>query len=132
MSNAGVTTLTDASANANNGTLSNFALTGTASNWLASSPIVTGSNCAVLSSSSFAVDSNVNLYPIPTNGTLNIDLNNLTNVSVSVYDINGRVILNKDLSGNENSVDLSNFQTGIYLFKIKSSEGEINKKVVKK
>lgn len=132
LSNAGVTTLTDASANANNGTLSNFALTGTASNWLASSPIVTGSNCTVLSSSSFAVDSNVNLYPNPTNGTLNIDLNNLTNVSVSIYDINGRVILNKDLSGNENSVDLSNFQTGMYLFKIKSSEGEINKKVVKK
>ena len=132
LSNAGINTLTDASANANNGTLSNFALTGTASNWLASSPIVTGSNCTVLSSSSFAVDSNVNLYPNPTNGTLNIDLNNLTNVSVSIYDINGRVILNKDLSGNENSVDLSNFQTGMYLFKIKSSEGEINKKVVKK
>ena len=41
-------------------------------------------------------------------------------------------ILNRDLSDNENSVDLSNFQTGMYLFKIKSSEGEINKKVVKK
>lgn len=132
LSNAGINTLTDASANANNGTLSNFGLTGTTSNWLASSPIVTGTNCTVLSSSSFDVASNVNLYPNPTNGTLNIDLNNLTNVSVSVYDLNGRVILNRDLSDNENSVDLSNFQTGMYLFKIKSSEGEINKKVIKK
>jgi hypothetical protein len=41
--NSTVTTLTDATANANNGTLTNFALTGATSNWLAGSPITTGS-----------------------------------------------------------------------------------------
>jgi len=41
--NSTVTTLTDATANANNGTLTNFALTGATSNWLAGSPVTTGS-----------------------------------------------------------------------------------------
>ncbi|KIM09722.1 MAG: hypothetical protein KU29_00220 [Sulfurovum sp. FS06-10] len=41
--NSTVTVLTDATVNANNGTLTNFALTGTTSNWLAGSPVTTGS-----------------------------------------------------------------------------------------
>jgi alpha-tubulin suppressor-like RCC1 family protein len=42
--NVGVTTLTDATSNAYNGTLSsNFALTGANSNWLAGSPVTSGS-----------------------------------------------------------------------------------------
>jgi hypothetical protein len=41
--NAGVTTATDASANAFTGTLTNFALTGSASNWVSGSPVIIGS-----------------------------------------------------------------------------------------
>lgn len=41
--NSTVTTLTDATTNANNGTLTNFVLTGSTSNWLAGSPVTTGS-----------------------------------------------------------------------------------------
>ena len=40
--NTAVTTLTDATANANNGTLNGFDLTGSTSNWLAGSPVTTG------------------------------------------------------------------------------------------
>ncbi|MBP7500698.1 MAG: T9SS type A sorting domain-containing protein [Chryseobacterium sp.] len=40
-----VTTLTDETGNSTSVTLNNFALTGTQSNWLLSSPIVTGTSC---------------------------------------------------------------------------------------
>ena len=129
--NSAITTLIDSSVSPNNGTLSNFSLSGTTSNWLAGSTIVTGTNCAVLSSSSFDITSKINIYPNSSNGKINVDVKNLTNVSVSVYDLNGRSILNKELTANENSFDISNFHTGIYLFIIKSSEGEIVKKVIK-
>ncbi len=86
---------------------------------------------AILSITNFDVSENIIVYPNPTNGNVNIMVNNLTNVSVSVYDLNGRTILNKELSANENTVDISNFQTGMYLFRIKSSEGEVVKKVIK-
>ena len=46
--NTGVTTLTDATTNANNGTLNNFILTGATSNWVAGSPVTTGNLCFVL------------------------------------------------------------------------------------
>ena len=42
-SNTTVASLIDATANANNGSLTNFALTGASSNWLSGSPVTTGS-----------------------------------------------------------------------------------------
>ena len=45
--NAGVTTLTDYSGTSNNGTLTNFALTGTTSNWVASAADITSSGVAL-------------------------------------------------------------------------------------
>lgn len=42
MSNPLITNLTDASGNSNNGTLNNFALTGTTSNWIAPGAVVSG------------------------------------------------------------------------------------------
>jgi hypothetical protein len=42
-SNSSITTLTDASANANTGTLTGFALTGTVSNWVSPGAVTTGS-----------------------------------------------------------------------------------------
>jgi cytochrome oxidase assembly protein ShyY1 len=46
--NAGVTTLTDATANANNGTLNNFALTGATSNWVAPGGVTSGISCGAV------------------------------------------------------------------------------------
>ncbi len=45
--NASETTLTDATANANNGTLTNFALNGPTSNWVAPGGVTTGVSCPV-------------------------------------------------------------------------------------
>jgi hypothetical protein len=43
--NAGATTLTDLAGTADNGTLTNFALTGTTSNWIAPGGVTTGTSC---------------------------------------------------------------------------------------
>ena len=54
-----------------------------------------------------------------------------TELQISVYDIKGRLLLNKKLGLDTNSVDLSNFNNGIYLLKMKSEFGEISKRVIK-
>jgi|GEM_PF-2918745 len=48
-SNSGVITLTDASGNGYDGTLSDFDLTGSASNWIAPGGVATGTNCGPFS-----------------------------------------------------------------------------------
>ena len=73
--NTGVTSLTDATANANNGTLTNFALTGSSSNWLSGSVVTSGvivpTPPATALAQSFCSSSSptvANLAPAPSTG----------------------------------------------------------------
>jgi hypothetical protein len=69
-------------------------------------------------------------YPNPTNGNLNIKSN--TSISeVMVFNIEGRRLFNQTLDTLETSVDISQFATGTYFFKLKFGEKEANFKVLK-
>jgi hypothetical protein len=57
--NAFITTLTDASGNTNTGTLNNFALTGTTSNWIGSTAVANGYTTALTSLSTSSAVTNV-------------------------------------------------------------------------
>ncbi|TDR24226.1 LamG-like jellyroll fold domain-containing protein [Flavobacterium cheniae] len=122
-SNAGVTTLIDATTNSYNGTLSGFILTGTTSNWASGSPVTSGNTCAsiVLGNSNFELNSVIELYPNPTSGILNID--SQQNVTVEVYDLLGKLVLNQKISVGTNSFDISNFNTGVYILKVTNGNG---------
>ncbi|MEO8240614.1 MAG: LamG domain-containing protein, partial [Flavobacterium sp.] len=96
--NTSETSLTDASGNGNNGTLYNFDLNGTTSNWAASSPIVTGTTCAPLTytlipNSSFEqVLIDQNLDDMLDGKVLTANINKVTTLSVgytTVEDITG-------------------------------------------
>ncbi|MEC5165520.1 streptogramin lyase [Flavobacterium sp. PL11] len=129
--NTAISTVTDATANGNNGNLNGFTLTNTTSNFLSGSPITTGMSCATLSISSFNSNNNIILYPVPTDGLVTVIINDLTDVSVMIYDLNGRLLLSKKINEENNLIDIFNLQSGVYLFKIKSQEGETIKKVLK-
>ncbi|SEP55973.1 LamG-like jellyroll fold domain-containing protein [Flavobacterium urocaniciphilum] len=130
VSNAGINSLTDA-VGSNTGTLSNFALTGATSNWKMGSTISNGNTCTALSSNDFAIENNIKLYPNPTSNILYIEFNDLSNVVVELIDLNGRVLMNKTLSSTSNSIDLSSYNTAIYLLKVSSNEGASTYKIVK-
>lgn len=72
------------------------------------------------------------IYPNPTSGELTIDATNLTHPLLSVFDLNGKLILNEKLQADKNALNFSTLTNGVYLFKIKSQEGETVKKVIKK
>ena len=65
-SNAGLTSLTDVSGNSKTGTLNNFGLTGSTSNWFGAGAITSGTSCSAYSPTSVTVTSasqtNVNCY----------------------------------------------------------------------
>ena len=77
--NSGLTTLTDASGNGNNGTLFNFTLSGTSSNWTAPGGVITGTTCsfaaALPSTPSLSASSTSNCGTVST--TLSIATGNL-------------------------------------------------------
>jgi len=129
--NSIATTVSDSSGNGNNGTLTNFALTGTASNWKAESPVVTGNTCARLSTNTFDIAGKFKVYPNPTNNNITIEFDNLTNAQLEVFDINGRLLMDSLLKVNQNLIDVSNFPSGMYLFKVTSDEGTATSKVIK-
>jgi hypothetical protein len=121
VNNTAITTVTDDSGNGNNGTLTNFALTGAVSNWASGSAVTTGNTCPlVLSSDNFTQNSLV-VYPNPTKGFINIQ--SLETVSVEVYDMIGKLILSKQIENEFQNLDLTNFPTGIYLLKATNTNG---------
>jgi len=71
------------------------------------------------------------IYPNPTVGEITIDATSLNKPSLKVYDLNGKLILSKELQSSINNINLNSFTTGLYLFKVKSEEGEIVKKIQK-
>jgi len=69
-------------------------------------------------------------YPNPTNGNLYIKSNTAIS-EVTVFNIEGRRLFNQTLDTLETSVDISQFATGTYFFKLKFGEKEANFKVLK-
>ena len=197
----------------NNGTLTNFALTGATSNWLAGSPITTGSiipseatvntpvtynqgdtaspltattgangtglfwyttetngtgittaptpdtttvgstsywvsstndnGCesdrteivvtveSTLSSNNFDISNKLKIYPNPATNAITIDVDNLTTAKLQVLDITGKIIKNETLESITNSIDITKYPSGVYMFKIITTEGTTIKKVIK-
>jgi hypothetical protein len=78
----------------------------------------------------FDINNRVALYPNPTQNELFIDLKNLINTRLTVFDIYGKTIINQPLNST-NVINTSNLAKGMYLFKITSDEGSVTTKVIK-
>lgn len=121
VNNSTVTSLLDSSSNANNGTLTGFALTGTTSNWRLGSTITTGNACATLGNSDFENVTSITIYPNPSTGIFNIV--SQQNASVEIYDLLGKLVYSQSLVSGTNSIDISNFNAGVYLLKATDANG---------
>jgi len=69
----------------------------------------------------------VNLYPNPSSGVINISVKNieLSGLTCYLFDIKGNQILEKQLSNNETQIQMNELPAGTYLIKIKQSRNLI-------
>ena len=67
------------------------------------------------------------IYPNPTNGLVNIEIQNQTIQSIKVYDLQGQLI--KETV--ESQFDLSNYPNGMYFIKAQTKEGFLSFKLLK-
>lgn len=73
---------------------------------------------------------NLKIYPNPAQNQVNIESNALTNASLQIMDINGRVFLTQKLD-TTNSINIERFEAGVYIFKVTSNEGISTQQVIK-
>lgn len=69
------------------------------------------------------------IYPNPTSNHFFIETRLSEKQNVSLYDVNGKNVFSKIISGSE-SFDASDFENGVYLMTIKNSSGTTYKKLV--
>ena len=76
----------------------------------------------------------VSIYPNPNNGEFMLSLNSTTRkVNVGVYDVRGRLILDKTISNIgiiTETINLNNVQSGVYLITIQDGNRKTTKKIV--
>ena len=97
--------------------------------------ICVGGTEPVLAVNDLVVDNLFTIYPNPNNGEFSIQVNSSSsnNILVEVYDLRGRLILNKsyDNSGSFNEkLNLGNVQSGLYLLNVSDGSRKSTKKIL--
>jgi hypothetical protein len=120
--NTGITSALNDTGAGYNGTLENFTLNGTASNY------VDNSTCTTLSVENVETNNNsFFLYPNPANDIVNISLDSELKI-VEIYNLQGQ----KVLSSTSKNVIVSNLSRGIYMVRVESENGSTStQKLVK-
>jgi uncharacterized protein (TIGR02145 family) len=71
------------------------------------------------------------IYPNPSSDRINLQLETNSKVDLTIYTIDGKLILQKHLTDQENIIDISNLPDGIYVVSVKSSYGIIQRRIIK-
>jgi hypothetical protein len=122
--NSIVTTLTDSSGNGNDGTLVNFDLSASSSNWISSSVIQTGQTCVTLSVGDHDLDlsSSLKVYPNPASSAFFIDSE--SNGTIVIFDILGKIVQTQKLNSGTTTLDLGSTPNGVYLLKVTNEKNQ--------
>jgi len=69
--------------------------------------------------------SNLKIYPNPVRDYLSIDIgdSNVSNIEISIIDLSGKIVYNKNYNNTVNTIDVSNYSSGLYFVEIKTSKG---------
>lgn len=92
-----------------------------------------GPNCT-LAVDYFNNEGMINVSPNPSNGVFNVRINKFSGkVTMQVVDINGRVVLSQTDAdfNNEAIINLSQFQSGIYILKVNANNLNYTEKLIK-
>lgn len=87
----------------------------------------------VLSNQDVVLDNRVNVYPNPSNGIVNIAIANYSgSLKVSLVDINGRVVYSNEINdfSLEQSLNVKNYQSGVYLLNLEGENIKLTKKII--
>ncbi len=70
----------------------------------------------------------LSVYPNPTNSFLSIEVktDKQRDLLLSLYDINGKLILQKKMAGDKQTITMQNYNPATYILKVTEGNKEIN------
>ncbi len=71
------------------------------------------------------------IFPNPTANELNIEIDGNDNYKVQIMDLQGRTMLKNDVVVTKSTLNVADLPDGIYIVRLSSSKGQINKKFIK-
>ncbi|MBU2020137.1 MAG: T9SS-dependent M36 family metallopeptidase [Bacteroidetes bacterium] len=79
------------------------------------------------------IEESLRIFPNPTNGEITISVDPTAKMDeISIVDLNGRTVKTiKNVSGNQTTINLNQFNSGIYFVTILSNDNKITRKIVK-
>jgi len=89
---------------------------------------------ATLANEDFTNTKGVSIYPNPSNGQFNININQYSGkVNIQVVDLNGREVYTSknELFNSEKAVDLKMLESGIYVLRISGEDLNYSQKIIK-
>jgi len=73
-------------------------------------------------------DGAVAIYPNPTTGEINVASSRFKNILVTIYSVSGQIVVNET---NDNVIDISHLEDGVYFMNVKVGELTYIRKVIK-
>lgn len=89
------------------------------------------SNCTVGINENTIPENEIIVYPNPSSGIFTIEIENLENAVVEIYNISGQLVKHQMLKNNYEIIDINQQPNGLYLVKISSNKQVITKRIVK-
>lgn len=80
------------------------------------------------------INNTISVFPNPTNDLLSVSTREKTIKTLSVIDVNGKILLEKEYSGNGNNetINIASLKSGYYILSIRLSDNSVvSKKIIK-
>jgi hypothetical protein len=91
-----------------------------------------GSPCDTLTTiKQFSNQDKISIFPNPTNGFINIEIQNYNKTNIQVLTLDGQIIKDFLLTKSRALIDISEVPQGLYMIKIIMQDKVINKKIIK-
>ena len=85
---------------------------------------------AIINSVDEKINNSTKIYPNPANNFLNIVSLKTGISSVEIYNLNGQLVLNKEVNNNQKTLNISSLESGIYIVDILSENTSVKRKLV--
>jgi len=86
-------------------------------------------NTTLVNNEIIEVNDNIKVYPNPAVDYINVNIGNINNTKIVIFDVCGKAVKQIDLNESQATIDLSELSAGVYYVNIKTDNNTVVKKI---